>query len=111
MSGKQFCREESKAPGGQDDHKSAKHTRGKKDQQHCQEVNGGNPSPLHSTGEATPGLMYPVLGSSVHDKVSPAKVNKDDEGTEVSFVQGEAESWYCLSWKTEDLGDLTSVHK
>lgn len=50
----------------------------KNDEQHCQEVNGGNPSPLHSTGEATPGLLYAVLGSSVHAKLSPAKVHKDN---------------------------------
>lgn len=108
LSGKQLCREEPKAPGGQVNHKSATHTCGKKGQQHCQEVIGGDPSPLQNTGEATAGVLYPILGSWVqerhgHTKVSPAKVHKD-EGTEASFVQRDAENWDCLAWKTEGLG-------
>lgn len=84
-------------------------TLGKKGQQHCKEITGGKPSPLCNIGEATPGLLYPVLGSSVkerygHTKGSPAKVHKEDKRTEASFIQGVAESWDCLSWKTEDLG-------
>lgn len=36
--------------------------------QQCGQV-GGNPSPLHSTGEATPGQVYPVQEKHGHAKV------------------------------------------
>lgn len=110
LSGKQLCREELKACGGQVKRKSAMHTCDKKGQQHCQEVIGGDPSPLHNTDEATAGVLYPILGSWVqerhgHTKVSPAKAHRD-EGTEASFVQRDAESWDCLAWKTGFRGIL-----
>lgn len=46
-------------------------------------MEGNNPSPLLRTGEATPGVPRPVLGSAVqethgHAEEYPTKVNKDD---------------------------------
>lgn len=34
----------------------------------CQQARKGDPFPLSSTGEATPGALYPVLGFSVQEK-------------------------------------------
>lgn len=49
----------------------------------CQPVEGGGPSPLFSTGEATSGVLCPMLGSPVrerygHTGVSPVNSHKDD---------------------------------
>jgi len=56
-----------------------------------QQIKGGDPSPVFSTGEATLGVLCPVLGSSVqvrcgHTGESPEEAHKDDEGTGASLV-------------------------
>lgn len=47
---------------------------------------GGDPSPLLSTDKVTPGILYPILNSSVQERhgrneQSPIKGHEDDEGT------------------------------
>lgn len=52
-------------------------------EEHCQCMQAGDPSSLCSTGEATTGVLGPVLGSSVQARhgliwVSPGLGCKDD---------------------------------
>lgn len=54
-------------------------------------VSNGDPSPLLSVGDTLPGVLCPFLGHSVQDRhghteKSPTKDNKDEEGTELSFL-------------------------
>ena len=60
------------------------------------EVKRGDPSPLLSTGDATAGVLGPVLGSPVQDRHghtedSPDKGHQEDEGTGASLLGGKAE--------------------
>lgn len=47
----------------------------------------GAPSPLHSTGEAPPGELCPVLGCSVHAH-TPEQGGEDNEGSGTSLLWG-----------------------
>lgn len=54
--------------------------------EHCQQVKGGDPSPLLSTVEATAGMLGPVLGCTVqkaqgHTGKGPTKGQENEEGT------------------------------
>lgn len=62
---------------------------------HCQ-LQGGDPSPLLSTGVATPGVQSPALSFSVQEKQghagdNPAKGHVEAEGTGASLQCGKAE--------------------
>jgi len=66
-------------------------------QEECgQQDEGGSPSPLHCPGEASSGVLCPVLGFPLQERwratgESPAEGYKDDEGTGTSLLRGEAE--------------------
>jgi len=56
------------------------------EEQCCQQVEGGDPYTLVSTGGVNGGVLCPVLGSPVQERDghrgdSPMKGRKDDEGT------------------------------
>lgn len=59
-------------------------------EEYCQQVDEGDPSPLLSIGEAVCGVLCPVIGSPVqqthgHAGESPAKGHKDEQGTGASL--------------------------
>ncbi|KAJ7415625.1 hypothetical protein BTVI_37783 [Pitangus sulphuratus] len=54
-------------------------------EEHCQQVDGGDPAPLLSSGEASPGALCPDIGALAQVKhgapeVTPVDGYKDDEG-------------------------------
>lgn len=81
-----------------------------------QKVEACNPSPLLSTGEATPGVLGPVLDSLVqgghwHTGEGPAK-GYNDEGIEISLLWGTADkSESAQAWEEKAQGDVISVCK
>ena len=62
----------------------------------CEQVKEGYSSPLHSSGEATSGILCLFLSSSLQEAqrlvgVSPVKGHKTDKGLGASVVQGQTE--------------------
>lgn len=47
-------------------------------EERCQHVKGGDPPPLLSPGEATPGLLCPDLGSSVQEGHRTTRVSSEE---------------------------------
>jgi len=66
-------------------------------------------------GEATRGVLCPVLGSAVkkqhrHTGENPAKAHKDDEGTGAPHIGGKAESYDCSAWRRRGSGGILSMY-
>lgn len=77
-------------------------------------IEGGDPPPLLSPGEATSGVPCPVVGSPVQEGQrttgeGPAKGHKDGQGIDVSLL-GETESWAHLVW-IRLRGDVIPAYK